>query len=224
MITVHHLNNSRSQRILWMLEELDVEYQVKHYQRDTETQLAPKELFTVHALGKSPVITDDAPKTAITVAESGAIIEYLAQAYGKDMVPRKNTVAYRQYIYWLHFSEGSLMPQLLLKLIFDKIKTAPMPFFIKPIAKGIANKVLANYVLPNVKNNMDFIEDHLSENDWFAGDKMTGADIQMSFPLEASMARTKMDDYPHTKAYVEKIHALETYKKALEVGGPYDYA
>lgn len=223
MITVHHLNNSRSQRILWMLEEIGVEYEVKHYQRDSETQLAPKELFEIHPLGKSPVVTDDVPKTPITVAESGAIIEYLAGAYGKGMVPRKNTEAYREYIYWLHFSEGSLMPQLLLKLIFDKIKTAPMPFFIKPIAKGIANKVLSNYVMPNVKNNMDFIEKHLSQNKWFAGDKMTGADIQMSFPLEASMARTKMDDYPNTKAYVEKIHALKTYKKALEVGGPYDY-
>lgn len=224
MITVHHLNNSRSQRILWMLEELDIEYQVKHYQRDKETQLAPPELFKVHPLGKSPVITDDTPKTTVTVAESGAIIEYLAGAYGKGMIPRKGTEAYRQYIYWLHFSEGSMMPQLLLKLIFDKIKEAPMPFFIKPIAKGIANKVLGNYVLPNVKNNMDFVEQHLGHNEWFAGKKMTGADIQMSFPLEAAMTRMSVDDYPNIKQYVDRIHALDTYKKALEVGGPYDYA
>ncbi len=220
MITVHHLNNSRSQRILWMLEEIGVEYEVKHYQRDKETQLAPKELFEIHPLGKSPVITDG----DITVAESGAIIEYLAQTYGKELLPRKGSKAYREYIYWLHFSEGSLMPQLLLKLIFDKIKTAPMPFFIKPIAKGIANKVLSGYVLPNVKNNMNFVEKHLSKNDWFAGEKMTGADIQMSFPLEASMAKSTMDDYPHTKAFIEKIQAREAYKKALETGGPYDYA
>jgi len=224
MITVHHLNNSRSQRILWMLEELGVEYKVKHYQRDIDTQLAPAELFDIHPLGKSPVITDDANDVEIIVAESGAIIEYLANAYGKEMVPDKNTTAYRQYIYWLHFSEGSLMPQLLLKLIFDKIKIAAMPFFIKPIAKGIANKVLSGYVLPNVKNNMDFVEQHLSKNKWFAGESMTGADIQMSFPLEASMTRTDMSDYPNTKAYVKKIQALKTYKKALEVGGPYDYA
>jgi len=220
MIIVHHLNNSRSQRILWMLEELAIDYEVKHYQRDKQTQLAPKELFDVHPLGKSPVITDG----NITVAESGAIIEYLIGAYGKQMAPRKGTAAYREYIYWLHFSEGSLMPQLLLKLIFDKIKEAPMPFFIKPIAKGIANKVLSGYVSPNIKNNRDFIEDHLSKNEWFAGKIMTGADIQMSFPLEASMARTSMDECPHTKKYIDKIHALPAYKKALKVGGPYDYA
>jgi glutathione S-transferase len=116
------------------------------------------------------------------------------------------------------------MPQMLLKLIFEKIKTAPMPFFIRPIAKGIANKVLDGYVSPNVKHNMDFIEDHLSKNDWFAGNKMTGADIQMSFPLEATMANTSMKDYPNTQAFVNKVHALDTYKKALEIGGPYDYA
>lgn len=220
MITLHHLNNSRSQRILWMLEELGIDYEVKHYQRDKETQLAPPELFEVHPLGKSPVITDG----DITVAESGAIIEYLAGKYGTHLIPEVDTESYRQYIYWLHFAEGSLMPQMLLKLIFDKIKTAPMPFFVKPIAKGIANKVLTGYVSPNIKNNSDFIENHLSKNTWFAGDKMTGADIQMSFPLEASLAKADMSDYPHTKAYVERIHALDTYKKALEVGGPYDYA
>lgn len=224
MITVHHLNNSRSQRILWMLEEIGIEYQIKHYTRDKETQLAPKELFAVHPLGKSPVITDDKGKKIITVAESGAIIEYLAQNYATSLIPRKNTEAYRQYIYWLHFSEGSLMPQLLLKLIFDKVKNAPVPFFIKPITKGIANKVMNAYVAPNIKNNMKFINDHLAENEWFAGDKMTGADIQMSFPLEASLSRSPAEGYSHIKAYVKKIHALPAYKKALEVGGPYDYA
>lgn len=224
MITVHHLNNSRSQRILWMLEEIGVEYQVKHYQRNEKTQLAPKSLFKVHPLGKSPVITDDSGKSEITVAESGAIIEYLASKYGKDLIPRKGTESQRQYTYWLHFAEGSLMPQLLLKLIFDKIKTSPMPFFIRPIAKGIANKVLNDYVLPNVTNNMKFIEMHLAQNDWFAGDKMTGADIQMSFPLEAALTRMDSKDVPNIKAYVDKIHALNGYKKALEVGGPYDYA
>ncbi len=224
MITVHHLNNSRSQRILWMLEELGIEYQVKHYQRDAKTQLAPKSLFKVHPLGKSPVITDDSGKTEITVAESGAIIEYLASKYGKGMVPRKGTESQRQYTYWLHFSEGSLMPQLLLKLIFDKVKTAPMPFFIKPIAKGIANKVLNDYVLPNVENNMKFIEMHLGQTEWFAGNKMTGADIQMSFPLEAALSRIDAKMLPNIKKYVDKIHALDTYKKSLEIGGPYDYA
>ncbi len=220
MIIIHHLNNSRSQRILWMCEEIGVDYQIKHYQRNSKTQLAPKELFDVHPLGKSPVITDG----DITVAESGAIIEYLARNHGKQLIPKQATPEYRQYNYWLHFAEGSLMPQMLLKLIFDKIKTAPMPFFIKPIAKGIANKVMDGYVAPNIKNNMAFIEKHLQENKWFAGNKISGADIQMSFPLEASMMRLKSNDYPGIQKYVDKIHARSAYKKALENGGPYDYA
>ncbi len=223
MIIIHHLNNSRSQRILWMCEEIGIVYQVKHYQRDSKTQLAPQELFDVHPLGKSPVITDES-NGDVTIAESGAIIEYLAQNYGKELIPELGTDEYRQYIYWLHFAEGSLMPQMLLKLIFDKIKTAPMPFFVKPIAKGIANKVMDGYVGPNINNNMDFIENHLKENKWFAGDKLSGADIQMSFPLEAAMASNKSGGYPAIANYVDKIHARDAYKKALEIGGPYDYA
>jgi glutathione S-transferase len=220
MIIIHHLNNSRSQRILWMCEEIGIDYQIKHYQRDSKTQLAPQELFDVHPLGKSPVITDG----DVTVAESGAIIEYLAQNYGKDLIPELGTDEYRQYIYWLHFAEGSLMPQMLLKLIFDKIKTSPMPFFVKPIAKGIANKVIDGYVGPNIKSNMKFIENHLNENIWFTGDKLSGADIQMSFPLEAAMAGNKSGGYPAIQKYVDKIHSRSAYKKALEKGGPYDYA
>jgi glutathione S-transferase len=207
-----------------MLEELGIKYQVKHYKRDKKTQLAPKILFKIHPLGKSPVITDDSSKMEVTVAESGAIIEYLANKYGKDMIPRKGTESNRQYTYWLHFAEGSLMPQLLLKFIFDKIKSTPMPFFIRPIAKVIANKVLDDYVLPNVTNNMRFIEMHLEHNKWFAGEKMTGADIQMSFPLEAALSRMDSKLVPNIKAYVGKIHATQSYKKALEVGGTYDYA
>lgn len=224
MIIVHHLNNSRSQRILWMLEEIGVDYKIKHYQRDAKTQLAPKVLFDVHPLGKSPVITDDANDGEITVAESAAIIEYLAQNYALQLIPKLGNQAYRQYIYWLHFAEGSMMPQILLKLIFDKIKTAPMPFFVKPIAKGIANKVMSGYVAPNIKNNMAFIEKHLQENKWFAGNELSGADIQMSFPLEATMTRSKSSDYPAIQKYVDKIHSRDAYKKALENGGPYDYA
>ena len=223
MLIIHHLNNSRSQRILWMCEEIGIDYQIKHYQRDSKTQLAPQELFDVHPLGKSPVITDDTDGD-VTVAESGAIIEYLAQNYGKELIPEHGSDEYRQYIYWLHFAEGSLMPQMLLKLIFDKIKTSPMPFFVKPIAKGIANKVIDGYVGPNIKSNMKFIENHLNQNKWFAGDKLSGADIQMSFPLEAAMASNKSGGYPAIQTYVDKIHARDAYKKALEKGGPYDYA
>src|ERR1035438_10600585 len=138
MITVHHLNNSRSQRVLWLLEELGVPYEIKKYQRDPKTMLAPETLRAVHPLGKSPVITDG----DVTVAESGAIVEYLIEHYGQGpLVPPSGTEQRRRYTYWLHFAEGSAMPPLLLKLIFDRIESGPMPFFVKPVARGIARKV-----------------------------------------------------------------------------------
>ena len=184
MITVHHLNNSRSQRILWMLEELGIPYEIKHYQRDAKTMLAPASLKKVHPLGKSPVITDG----DITVAESGAIIDYLAQNYGQNLLTAVNTPEYRQYTYWMHFAEGSLMPPFVMKLVFDKVRSAPVPFFLKPVTKGIADKVMKSFVGPNISSNMDFINEHLAKNEWFAGAQMTGADFQMSFPLEAAVA------------------------------------
>ena len=227
MVVVHHLENSRSQRVLWALEELGVPYEVKRYERDPVTNLAPESLKQVHPLGKSPVITDqNAEGGAVTIAESGAIIEYLAQTYGEEgFTPAAGTEASRQYDYWMHFSEGSLMPQLLLKIVFDKVTTNPMPFFVKPIAKGIAKKVMRSYVSPNIKVMLAFIENHLSEHEWFAGDVITGADIQMSFPLEACvMNGTAGPKYPNIKAYVKRIHARTSYQQGLEVGGPYDYA
>jgi len=224
MIILHHLNNSRSQRILWLLEELGIDYEIKPYTRNETTQLAPKSLFKVHPLGKSPVITDTHGKKEITIAESGAIIQYLCENYGKHLLPRKGSQAHRDCNYWMHFAEGSLMPQLLLKLIFDKIKTSPMPFFVRPIANKIANKVLDDYVLPNVTNNMAFIESHLSNHEWFAGDKLSAADFQMSFPLEAGMTRLDSSELPHISQFIKKIHSTESYQKALEKGGEYDYA
>ncbi len=220
MITLHHLNNSRSQRILWILEELKTPYDITFYERDKVTILAPKELKKIHALGKSPVITDG----DITVAESGAIIEYLVQTYGKDLYPQPGTSEHRQYTYWMHYAEGSLMPQMLIKLIFDKVKNSPMPFFIKPIARMIANKVLDSYAGPNIKTNLAFIEEHLSQQPWFCGDTLTGADIQMSFPLEAIIAREGGSNYPNIAAYVRKFQTRPAYQKALEAGGEYDYA
>lgn len=222
MIVVHHLTNSRSQRVLWALEELGVPYEVKHYERDLQTNLAPDSLKKVHSLGKSPVITDG----YITVAESGAIIEYLAQTYGEsDFIPETKSEAHRQYLYWLHFAEGTLMPQLLLKMIFEKIVKGSMPFFVKPIAKGIMKKIMASYVGPNITNNLDFIESHLKNNQWFAGEKLSGADFQMSFPLEAWVARNKTDkNHPEIIAYVKRYQARAAYQKALESGGTYDYA
>ncbi|MCA6058401.1 MULTISPECIES: glutathione S-transferase [unclassified Thalassolituus] len=222
MITLHHLNNSRSQRIIWLLEELGVDYTIKHYERDAKTSLAPASLKAIHPLGKSPVITDGDQ----TIAESGLIIEYLIRTYGKErFLPEEGSATYWQYLYWLHYAEGSLMPLMVMSLIFNKIKTAPMPFFIKPIARGIADKVMQSYVGPNVQNNLRYIEQHLGSNSWFAGEQMTGADFQLIFPLEAALNRgSQASEYPNIAAWVKRVHALPTYQTALEKGGPYDYA
>ncbi len=223
MLTVHHLNNSRSQRILWLLEELGVEYKIKFYARDAKTQLAPDELKKIHPLGKSPVVTDGSE----VLAESGAIIDYLGYKYGYgEWVPRRNSKKYKPYMYWLHYAEGSLMPPLLLKLVFDKVKSAKVPFFIKPVTHGIANKVMDSFVTPNIKNHFAFVEQHLSENTYFAGDEITGADIQMSFPLEASVAKGAITavSHPHIYQYVDDFQAREAYKAALAKGGEYDYS
>jgi len=223
MLVVHHLNNSRSQRILWLLEELELNYKIKFYQRDQETQLAPESLKEVHPLGKSPVVTDG----DLVLAESGAIIDYLGRTYGNNnWVPRRNSKRYQSYMYWLHYAEGSMMSPLLLKLVFDKVKSAKMPFFVKPIANGIANKVMSSFVSPNIKTHFQYVEEHLSENTYFTGDAMTGADIQMSFPLQASVARGIISEqsHPHIHKYVRTFQSRSAYQKALEKGGEYDYS
>jgi glutathione S-transferase len=182
--------------------------------------LAPLSLKQVHPLGKSPVITDG----DITVAESGAIIDYLATTYAKDLLPIPLSPEYRQYIYWMHFAEGSLMPPFVMKLVFDKVRSAPVPFFLKPVTKGIADKVMSSFVAPNIKNNMVFIENYLAKNEWFAGTQMTGADFQMSFPLEAAVAGRAIGNYPNVTAWVKRVQARPAYQRALKAGGPYDYA
>lgn len=219
MITVHHLNNSRSQRVLWLLEELGVDYEIKRYQRNTKTMLAPPELREVHPLGKSPVITDG----DITVAESGAIVEYLIDHYGAlKLAPAAGTAERRRYTYWLHFAEGSAMSPLLMKLVFNRIEKAPMPFFAKPIAKAIAKKTKDLFINPQIKQHLDYIETELGKSTWFAGEEFSGADIQMSFPLEAAAARGGLDaKYPKTMAFLKRIHARPAYKRALERGGEY---
>jgi glutathione S-transferase len=219
MITVHHLENSRSQRVLWLLEELGVDYDVKRYPRDPSTSLAPRELLTVHPLGKSPVVTDG----DITVAESGAILEYLVDRFGPHLRPAPGTAAQRRYTYWMHFAEGSVMPNMVMLLIFGRIRKAPMPFFAKPIAKGIADKVMDGFVQPNIARQLDFVESELKTRPWFCGDDFTAADVMMSFPLEAAAARAGLDanKHPHTTAWLAKVHVRSAYKRALERGGPY---
>ena len=222
MITVHHLNNSRSQRVLWLLEELGLPYEIKKYQRDAKTMLAPPELMKVHPLGKSPVITDD----ALTVAETGAIVEYMIERYGNGrLAPAIGSPERLRWRYWMHFAEGSAMPPLLLKLIFERIKVTPMPFFAKPIAKGICDKVLAAMVEPNLKRQLDFMEAELGRSEWFAGDEFSAADIQMSFPLEAAAQRAGLDaSRPKLMAFLKRIHARPAYQQALQRGGPYSFA
>ncbi|WP_119354098.1 glutathione S-transferase [Azohydromonas sediminis] len=221
MITVHHLENSRSQRVLWLLEELGVPYEVKLYKRDPKTSYAPPELAQVHPLGKSPVITDG----RLTVAETGAIVEYLVDTYGPSLRPPPGSADARRYTYWLHFAEGSAMPPLLMKLVFDRVKTAPMPFFARPIARAIADKVLAGFVMPNVERQLAFMESELKHRPWFAGQDFTAADVMMSFPLEAAAQRAGLDArYPKLQDWLARIHARPAYRRALERGGPYSFA
>ena len=223
MITVHHLENSRSQRVLWLLEELGLPYEVQRYRRDPQTLLAPPELFAVHALGKSPVITDG----DITVAETGAIFEYLlALCPDTPLLPAVGSEEWRRHTYWLHFAEGSAMPPLLLKLIFDRIANAPMPFFAKPIARAIADKVLEGFVEPNLRAQMAFMEDELSARGWFAGARFSAADVMLSFPLEAARQRAGLtvQSRPRLSAWLDAIHARPAYQRALERGGPYSFS
>lgn len=220
MIVLHHLNNSRSQRVLWMLEELGLPYEVRFYQRNVQTLLAPPELRAVHPLGKSPVIQDGAR----TLAESGAIVQYLAETYARDrMIPPAGSDAYWRYVYWMHFAEGTAMPPLLMKLVFGRMKKAPMPFFVRPVARAIADKALNLMVEPNLARHLAYMEGELAKSEWFAGDAFSAADIQMSFPLEASAARGGLDETsaPRLSAFLEKIHARPAYERALERGGKY---
>jgi glutathione S-transferase len=220
MITVHHLNNSRSQRILWLLEELGLEYEIKHYERDKQTMRAPAELRAVHPLGKSPVITDG----DVTVAESGAIVEYLLERHGKgQLIPKAGTPERLRYTYWLHFAEGSAMTPLLLSLIFGRLPSQPMPFFVRPIARGICKKVLETFVEPQLRTHQEFMEGELAKSTWFAGEEFTAADIQMSFVLEASAARGGLGETrAKSTAWLARIHARPAYQRALEKGGPYE--
>jgi glutathione S-transferase len=223
MITVHHLNNSRSQRVLWLLEELGVPYEIRKYERDPRTMLAPPSLRDIHPLGKSPVISDG----DITVAESGAILEYLVERYDDDgrLAPAVGTPERLRWRYWMHFAEGSAMPPLLIKLICEKVARSPMPFFARPIARAISSKVQAMVVEPNLKRQLEFMESELAQNKWFAGGEFSAADIQMSFPLEAAAQRAGLDaSRPKLMAFLKRIHARPAYKKALQRGGPYSFA
>ncbi|USU05776.1 glutathione S-transferase [Sphingomonadaceae bacterium OTU29THOMA1] len=211
MIIVHHLENSRSQRVLWLLEELGLDYQIKRYERDRKTMLAPPELKRIHPLGKSPVIEDLDADGGRVVAETGAIVEYLVEkADGKLGTPAHRDAALR-YRFWLHYAEGSMMPPLLLKLVLGRI-----PLMGKPAIKRIQ---------PMIDVHLDYVESELAQRPWFAGSEMTAADVMMSFPIEAARSRAGLDNSrPATIAWLDKVHARPAYQAALAKGGPYAYA
>ncbi|MCG8534903.1 MAG: glutathione S-transferase [Pseudomonadales bacterium] len=217
MVVVHHLENSRSQRVLWLLEELGVEYEIKHYKRDPKTMLAPASLLQVHPLGKSPVITDGER----TIAESGAIVEYLIHTYGDaSMKFEPGTQEWLDNQYWMHYAEGTLMPFMVMKLVFSQIEKAPI--IVRPIAKAISKQVMKAFVQPNINRNLAFVNEHLKGKEWFVGNGITGADAQMLFPIEAASARDRLaEKYPEVNAYMQRIHSRPAYKRALERGGPY---
>src|SRR5262245_2826251 len=217
MITVHHLNNSRSQRILWLLEELDLEYEIVRYERDPKTMLAPASLRAIHPLGKSPVITDgDA-----TIAESGAILEYLVETHGKGaLMPAPGTPAHRHYRYFLHYAEGSLMPLLVMKLVFNRVRT-DTPLVIRPIARRIAGTVARRFLDPSLATHLGFLGSHLAKHTWFTGDAFTAADIQMSFPIEGAIARAGDRIPPPLTEWLGRIQARPAYRRAIERGGDF---
>lgn len=211
MLTVHHLNNSRSQRILWLLEEMGTEYEIKAYQRDPQTNRAPEELKAVHQLGKSPVIEHD----GLVVAETGAIIVYLLNQFGTDenghcpFRPEMGTQDYVDYVHFLHFAEGSAMLPILLALYTGFL--------------GDAAKPLQPMIMDEIKKMLDYCEYQLIRSEWFAGDTLTGADFNMIFPLEAARARGRLKGYDACNDYVDRVWQRPAYLRALERGGAYDY-
>ena len=223
-LIVHHLETSRSHRVLWLLEELGVPYELKTYRRDPKTRLASPELKAVHPLGKSPVITHG----ELVVAESGAILEYLADAFADQappdlaqMVPAKGTPAHLRCRFWMHYAEGSLMNWLLMKLVFMSIPKQPMPFLVKPIARAICQQVQQKLIDPNLATALPFMEQELSSRPWFAGEHLTLADFQMSFAVEAALSRASgAITYPFLQAWLERVHQRPAYQRALRKGGP----
>ena len=219
MLQVHHLNNSRSQRVLWLLEELGCPYELIRYQRDPKTLLAPAQLRRVHPLGKSPVITDGAH----TLAESGAIIEYLLDTYGAGRLrPPAGTAARLRYTYWLHYAEGSAMPPLLLKLVFQYLPRGPVPALLRPLVRAIAAAAQKSYIDPQLALHMDYWEAELGGSAWFAGADFSAADIQMSFPAEAAAARSGLPLGQRLRGFLERIHARAAYQRALSAGGGFN--
>jgi glutathione S-transferase len=220
MLIVHHLNNSRSQRILWLLAELDVQHEVKRYARDPATMAAPPSLLAVHPLGKSPIVTDDGN----VIAETGAIVEYILSKYGNGrLMPPPGGQDRLRYTYWMHFAEGSAMPPLVMTLLFTELPKRT-PALVRPIARMIARTVQTSYLAPQIERQLDLMETELGRSAWFAGPDITGADVLMSFPVEAAASRMSLGARPRLTQWLRTIHARPAYQRALQEGGPYAYA
>ncbi len=217
MLTLHHLEKSRSHRVLWMLEELGVEYELKHYTRNPETMRADPALKKVHPLGKSPVITVDDR----VLYESGAILEYLVEEHGEGRFRPQGTEAELRHRALMHFAEATVMPSLLVRLVFDRVRSAPLPFFVKPIARKIADQVDATFTQPEIDQNLDFLESLLTD-DYFVGDELTAADVQLSYPVEAALHRGRVSTsaHPNLRAWMKRVEARPAYARAIELGGP----
>ncbi len=216
MLTIHHLANSRSQRILWLLEELGLPYEVKSYERDP-SGLAPDVLKSIHPLGKSPIIVDG----GVTIAESGAIVDYLVETYGGGrLIPPPGTPERLRYAYWVHYSEGSAMPPLVMRLVLEAVgKSRLVPFWVRPLARALFGGMVKGYVNPQIAGHVEFWDAELRKSPYFAGEALTGADIMMSFPLEAVDAAGGLT--PALGTYLEALHARPAYQSALARGGPY---
>ncbi len=208
MLTLHHLNDSRSQRILWLLEELGAPYDLKHYRRDAQTRLAPPELATVHPLGKSPVIVDG----DVTLVESGAIVDYLIRRHGaaSGLRPQEGTAAFEAYQEWLHYAEGSAMLPLMLNLYVGRLKEAGAP--------------LHPRIDSEIANHLGYIDARLAGRDFLVGDALTGADVQISFVGEMAKVFGKLQPYPALAAWIARLHARPAFQRSIEKGGPYRYA
>ncbi len=217
MITLHHLENSRSQRVLWLLEELGADYQIKHYKRDKKTSLAPAALKKVHPLGKSPVVEQNGQ----VLAETGAIMEYLVEQHGGALAPAPDTPNYLRYKYWMYAAEGSYAAIMVTALLLTRMETAPMPFFAKPIARRLTKGVRDAYLDHTMKGLFDYAEATLGDSEWLAGDEFSAADIIMSFPLESFAARGNIALYKNIAAFLDRIHARPAYQQAVDKGGPY---
>lgn len=213
-ITVHHLEHSRSLRILWLLEELELDYEVQLYARDPQTMRAPPELAKIHPLGRAPIVVDG---EGVVLVESGAIIEHFVEAAAR--LRPEDPEGRRRFRFWLHYAEGSAMPPLLVQLIMDRLKDAPVPFFIRPLVRGIAKKVESSYSGPELTRHLGFIERSLGESPYFAGDSFSAADIQMIYPVLAGLRRGS-EPMPKAEAWVRRIESRDAYQRALERGGP----